>query len=315
MQGLFGNRPSHGLVALDGVMPLAPELDTAGFLTRDPLLWAEAAKVLYESNITIEHEYPSEIQTFGFPTNVSEPGDELLLDFVSKLSSFISANVSALNFNAIWNATHPAGLNTTLSRYLNITYPIIIAQEQTHLVRDPFYADYAAVHDGRRPFVDPAPLARWAFGDSYPPIQNATENAKRERFSDWWASHILIPDAQTCSNSLLLYVGSQADVNYRNQYGPSPSPPIGFGISRVSPFWGGPDFVLPLGEASYFSNITLHEEVLPVTVDIMAARGCDGMIFGLVQDLVKAGILKASAAGYSDVSGGDVLLKRSLHLQ
>jgi hypothetical protein len=28
--------------------------------------------------------------------------------------------------------------------------------------------DYAAVHDGRIPFVDPAPLVRWAFGDSYP---------------------------------------------------------------------------------------------------------------------------------------------------
>lgn len=32
VQGLFGNRPSHGLVPLTGVMPLAPELDTAGFL-------------------------------------------------------------------------------------------------------------------------------------------------------------------------------------------------------------------------------------------------------------------------------------------
>ena len=73
--------------------------------------------------------------------------------------------------------------------------------------------------------------------------------------------------------------------------------------------------MLPLGEATYFSNITLHEEVLPVTVDIMAARGCDGMIFGLVQDLVKAGILKATMAGYSDVSGGGVLFKRSAHLQ
>ena len=33
VQGLFGNRPSHGLVDLTGVMPLAPELDTAGFLS------------------------------------------------------------------------------------------------------------------------------------------------------------------------------------------------------------------------------------------------------------------------------------------
>ncbi|KAL9038422.1 MAG: hypothetical protein Q9214_005289 [Letrouitia sp. 1 TL-2023] len=32
VQGLFGNRPTHGLVELTGVMPLAPELDTAGFL-------------------------------------------------------------------------------------------------------------------------------------------------------------------------------------------------------------------------------------------------------------------------------------------
>lgn len=36
VQGLFGNRPSHGLVELTGVMPLAPELDTAGFLSVSP---------------------------------------------------------------------------------------------------------------------------------------------------------------------------------------------------------------------------------------------------------------------------------------
>ena len=32
VQGIYGNRPSHGLVPLTGAMPLAPELDTAGFL-------------------------------------------------------------------------------------------------------------------------------------------------------------------------------------------------------------------------------------------------------------------------------------------
>lgn len=32
VQGVFGNRPSHGLVPLTNTMPLAPELDTAGFL-------------------------------------------------------------------------------------------------------------------------------------------------------------------------------------------------------------------------------------------------------------------------------------------
>ena len=32
VQGIFGNRPTHGLVPLTNVMPLAPELDTAGFM-------------------------------------------------------------------------------------------------------------------------------------------------------------------------------------------------------------------------------------------------------------------------------------------
>lgn len=69
--------------------------------------------------------------------------------------------------------------------------------------------------------------------------------------------------------------------------------------------------MVPIGSAKYYSNITQHEEVLPVTVDIMAAKGCDGMIYGLVQDLVKEGILKPSVAGYSNTEGGEVLLRRS----
>lgn len=48
-----------------------------------------------------------------------------------------------------------------------------------------------------------------------------------------------------------------------------------------------------------------------MTVDILAARGCDGMIFGLVQDLVEAGIIKPSVAGYDDTNGGDILFRRA----
>lgn len=66
-----------------------------------------------------------------------------------------------------------------------------------------------------------------------------------------------------------------------------------------------------MGELPYFSNITLHEEFLPVTVNVMAARGCDGMLYGLVQDLVGEGLLKATLAGRSAEDGGQVLFKRT----
>jgi Asp-tRNA(Asn)/Glu-tRNA(Gln) amidotransferase A subunit family amidase len=69
VNGCFGNRPSHGLVPLDHVMPLSPDLDTAGFLTRDPYLWHEAAKALYLTNITSNFtSFPKKIPTSGFPT-------------------------------------------------------------------------------------------------------------------------------------------------------------------------------------------------------------------------------------------------------
>lgn len=155
VQGLYGNRPTHGLVAPDGVMPLAPELDTSGFLTRDPLLWAEAAKVLYKDNVTITHRYPRQIEAYDFPTSLKETGDSLLIDFMGNISAFLGATVVHCNIHADWNATKPAGTHVSLEDLLNITYPILIAQQQTRLVRDPFYADYAAAHDNRRPSCRP----------------------------------------------------------------------------------------------------------------------------------------------------------------
>ncbi|KAJ6465281.1 amidase signature domain-containing protein, partial [Mycena sanguinolenta] len=91
VQGLFGNRPSHGLVSLDhvtwdrpthlaGVSAFAGDypltaLDTPGFLIRDPVLWDVANSVLYGDNYTslatVTATYPTSIYTVGFLTDPS----------------------------------------------------------------------------------------------------------------------------------------------------------------------------------------------------------------------------------------------------
>lgn len=162
VQGLYGNRPSHGLVELTGVMPLAPQLDTAGFLTRDPAIWVAAAKVLY-ADLPFYNQYPKRLYTIDFPMSADTDADAVLLAFLAKLEGFLSTSATALNLSALWTSTLPAGADPSLDEFLNITYPILISKEQTMLVRDPFYAAYAAVHDGRRPFVDPVPLVERAF--------------------------------------------------------------------------------------------------------------------------------------------------------
>jgi len=57
------------------------------------------------------------------------------------------------------------------------------------------------------------------------------------------------------------------------------------------------DSLSSVGQASYNSTITLHEEVLPVAVDIIAAPGCDAVIFELATQLEKAGIVNIPKAG------------------
>lgn len=309
-QGLFGNRPSHGLVPLTGVMPLAPELDTSGFLLRDPTLWSEAAQVLY-GGLQTYTQFPTEILTIDFPTNNSGDSNRAILNFLNSLQTLLSASVTPYNITEDFATSTPSDSPTTsVDELLNITYPILISQEQTRLVRDPFYADYAARYDGRRPFVDPAPLIRWAFGDMYPPSALTDAVTNKTIFQNWIAENVLRPDSATCSDKLLLYVGSDAGTVYRNVYRSAPTAPTGFSEDRISVFAEVPDFVVPVGEAGYFSNVTMHEEVLPVTVDLLAAKGCDGMLFALVERLLGMGVVRVSETGRSLESGGDVLFKR-----
>jgi hypothetical protein len=249
VNGCFGNRPSHGLVALDGVMPLSPALDTAGFLTRDPYLWHEAAKALYLTNITNNFtSFPKKVLTSGFPTTGDNEADAILVDFLSQLQIFLGAPTpTAIDLNSLWAATTPpAAGGASLSTYMGIVYPVLIAQNQYSLFTLPFYADYAAAHDGRRPFIDPVPLIRWAFGQNNVSADASVQALQNKTvFTDWWSSNVVLPSEETCSDSVLIYVGSDGSPNYRNEYFSAPGPPTGFGLSRVSPFTGVPDFVFP----------------------------------------------------------------------
>ncbi len=48
--GIYGFRPSHGRVSLEGVAPLAPLLDAVGWMARDPLMLETVGSVLLNEN-------------------------------------------------------------------------------------------------------------------------------------------------------------------------------------------------------------------------------------------------------------------------
>ncbi|KAI6351943.1 hypothetical protein MCOR25_009659 [Pyricularia grisea] len=304
--GVFGNRPSHGLVTLDGVMPLSPSLDTAGFLLRDPHLWDVANQVIYSGNYTsvAKATYPKRIRTLGFPAaNATEPWAVLMNGFVQKLASFIGSDTSVepIVLNNEWMSSGPVDAKgSSLDDMLRTTYAVIITKHQTELVRDPFYRDYAAAFDGRKPFVNPAPLARWAYGDSLPATALSDALRNKTIFKDWFNDLVLprVSDEAQCTSSILLYPSSTgAGQSYRNRYSGPPSVPIAFSSSRVSVFAEVPDSVFPLGEVVARSNVTGHDEMYPVSIDVLVAKGCDGLLARLAADLTDAGVLKVPKTG------------------
>ncbi|KAL8976887.1 MAG: hypothetical protein Q9205_007202, partial [Flavoplaca limonia] len=189
-------------------MPLAPELDTAGFLVRDPAIWTAASSVMYQEALTFFPQFPPKLQTIGFPTPDTTAADSMeaeanviLLAFLAKVESFLNLKSEPVNYTAR-------------------TYPTLISKEQTKLVRDPFYADYAAVNDDRVPFIDPVPKARWAFSDSLPASELDVAIANKTIFQNFWETYVLPAgnnDTEYCSESIILY-SSGVNIFYRNTY-------------------------------------------------------------------------------------------------
>lgn len=72
---------------------------------------------------------------------------------------------------------------------------------------------------------------------------------------------------------------------------------------RFTSVAGLPDYVVTIGTVNYgeasFSNSSLTDQSLPISVNIVAARGCDFMILNLVNDLFDQGIIKQIKAGSS----------------
>ncbi|KAI0337273.1 amidase signature enzyme [Trametopsis cervina] len=309
--GVYGNRPSHGAVALDDVMPLSTELDTAGIFARDAKTWKAAGDWWYKDYKQYD-KYPTKIL---FPVDsfsgsfLSNPplagtSDAIFNDFIKKLEGFLNTTRTEMNLTDSWLQTSPLiakGQNPPppLRQLLNTTYADLITIDQIALVADPFIADYKAAKGGRSPFIDPAPLNRWAYGRG---LANQTQQkidaiANKTVFMDWIQQEVLGSNNETCSNAIFLYPQSSGRTSYRNRYITPPTAPFGFSSGRLSVHAEVPDMVVPIGEAPYNSTITGTVEHLPVTISFIAQKACDLMLFSLFDKLADAGILKEVKTG------------------
>ncbi|OCB84568.1 amidase signature enzyme [Sanghuangporus baumii] len=290
--GIYGIRPSVGAITLADVMPLSDVLDTAGYLTRDPYLFRDFGKAWYAENELFRSypSFPKQILLSPSFATVDAAASAIYADFFAKLTGLLGATTQNFSIEETWNATNPVGVPVNV--YLNETYPTLIAYHQWTVVGSKLFADYAAANGGRNPHINPAVLSRWQYGQEKGEAGYVEELAHRQVFEEWTANNFLLADPETCSKSIYLYPQNAGTYSSR----PS-APPTGFSDGRVAVHGRTPDIVIPLGQVSYNSTISGISEILPVSISLVARRGCDFMLLDLVGKLADAGVIIKVKAG------------------
>ncbi|KAL4928977.1 uncharacterized protein BDV17DRAFT_290984 [Aspergillus undulatus] len=183
---------------------------------------------------------------------------------------------------------------------LNGTYAVLTSVYQYQNLALPFFNAYASANCNCHPFINPGPLARWAWGQKN---ANATTYNMAQHnqtiFKNWWSlSGYDLPSTTTCSEGISIYPYSMGQTQYRNVYTDAPTePPMGWRDGRIATLAGVPDFVFPVGEVAYNSSVTLQEEYLPVTLSFVVARGCDLLLADLVTELQESVAIRAPGVG------------------
>ncbi|KAK1658884.1 amidase signature domain-containing protein [Colletotrichum godetiae] len=308
--GTFGNRPSQGLMILDGVMPISYGADTGGVFARDPQDWVKFAKLWYDPSLHQDSSLnglPELVvpDSLAFPKRILYPTDHLplqntaaetvLQSFLAQVNKAMNLTVSKVNITEAVETVTGRDLDSILADLNTIwTYT------QLKVVATPLNAHYSPDFPSLdRPF-------RIAFRNFALDVEGHTEALDRRRQdSDAWHREVLFNTTESCSESVMIYdIGTGGLPSFREaelNESPGAALPQGTGTrgagSALASYFGSADFTIPIGQVPYYSNITYREEMMPVTINMVARRGCDFVLFNLVEELAKQGVLGPVATG------------------
>ncbi|KAK8060099.1 amidase signature enzyme [Apiospora saccharicola] len=252
------------------------------------------------------------------------PAAAIFESFVNRLETHLGVQRHRINIYGYWRDTRPdpEGTDQDLAKYTSKIYPNLVYGATAHDVIRPFVADFQRAHPDRgRPFIEPTTKARLEYGAG---VSDEEMQRSREVLGVFarWVNNVLLPaptpnaeDAATgeleVDNEknavipLLVYPQAWGQPQYRDEAAPSRQEADGskklfwdgFSVYSLSYGSGCPDYVLPLGEVEFTSRITGAKAHLPVAISLLAPKGMDDVLLGLIKELEEAGILREVNAG------------------
>ena len=323
VSGTYGQRPSQGMMDMEGALPEGGATDTAGVFSRDPVKWAHFSKHWYHPSMhqSTEKTGLSELNvpaSSNFPTTILYPDDYLplpnsaaqtILDsFITNMTTLFNMQVMHINLTAtIQNASNPAVAD--LAARNNDVLNTIDYHPQWEEVAQPLINAWAEQFDGAFPPIDPVFREPWATFNQTGTTRAQYDEAVRfkRRSVEWYEQHVQFSTPGTCSESILVYdIGTGGLPSYREKE-LNNSPDASFlatipdgtvmAGAGICPLYGCADFTVPIGQVEYLSPVSRRREWMPVTVNLVVKRECDFVVYDMVEPMAKAGILRTVKTG------------------
>jgi Asp-tRNA(Asn)/Glu-tRNA(Gln) amidotransferase A subunit family amidase len=237
VSGTYGNRPSQGMIVLDGAIPLSYPSDTAGVFSRNPHQWVKFAKAWYAPSL---HQGSSitglpnlDIKdTKKFPKRILYPveylplanpaAQKILEGFLGKVTDIFGMKIEHTNFTAtVKNATiYPDVVPSTNFAFMGIASSVFSGWTQQLAVSGPLIKAWGTLFGGRFPPVDPQWRTSWlAYNASATnPTTYAAGLKTKATAVAWFEKNILFETQASCSEAMLICdIGTGGLPSFREQ--------------------------------------------------------------------------------------------------
>lgn len=207
--GVYGLRPSWGVIDVTGVITSAKTLDAVGFMSRSPLLahkiahvWDGPANPMLKAG---KFSYPRKIiyPLEWFPVN-SSLAQTLIDSWITNVTKALGMSIEYQNTSAIFQ--NVVGFNSTLRDWTtNVSSVNIYDNWYAPLMGKQFVADYGAAFGGRYPGLDVSVRTPLAESLKYTKDYYAANVKRSWEFTKFWNEHVVVENNKTCSDGLWIY--------------------------------------------------------------------------------------------------------------
>ncbi|KAK5051431.1 hypothetical protein LTR84_003083 [Exophiala bonariae] len=323
VNGIFGQRPSHGLISLEGVLGATDLFNTVGIFARNVQTFSDVGShlvsprklpqlkqhgrrynLLYPTRApqtqTPDQHHGGQHRWFPHPsvdsaswTEAEKQIEGMLLQLESKLN----CKRIPFNINELWRATPPLGQPRSLDEAVGHIYSAITTASAIHGGLDKFISDFQTANNGTSPKISELVSKRLDHGRSLKPAKLAEALEAMQAFRTWTETTLFSSYDQEAT-TLLVFPQSCGRPDYRDDI---PDRTVlfndTFSIYSFGYLVGCPDYTVPVAEVPYFSTVTGQTEFLPVSISLVGRPGTDVELFSLLRHLHQEGVISDVLAG------------------